>query len=425
MNGYVLIALFIGLVLLKCPIPMSFLIPSVLYFIIEGFPEMGLMQYLTSQTQSFTIVSIPLFIFVGSLMNNSGVSDYLLKFCNIILGRFKGALAYCNIFCSLLFSGVSGSALADIGGTGKIELYAMRQNGYSDEDSIGLTGATATIGPIFPPSIPLMIYAMAAEASATKMLLAGILPAILLVVVLCVWVFIKARKDHYQTHYTPYTKKELWSAIGKTAPAVLLPVVLMVGLTSGKVGATALSAFACVLVILLGWLVYRELTFKRFVAASKEALRTTGNIMFIMCTASVFARVLTLSHVASDIASLLLGISTNPTLLLVLSVVFLLILGMFVDASAAILIATPLLLPTVTAVGISPIHFGLVMVLTLMIGLLTPPVGMSLYVLSDVSGVPLNKVVKSVTPYYIPLVIVLLLAIFVPGFSTWLPDLFG
>lgn len=425
MSGYVLIAMFIVLLLLKCPVPLSFLIPSVLYFIVEGFPEMGLMQYLTSQTQSYTVVAIPLFIYVGSLMNHSGCSDYLLTFCNLFLGKFKGALAYCNIFCSLLFSGVSGSALADIGGTGKIELHAMRQNGYTDEDSIGLTGATATIGPIFPPSIPLMIYAMAAEASSTKMLLSGILPAILLVVVLCVGVFIKARKGHYRTHTIECTPKERWATILKSLPAVLLPVVLMIALTSGKVGSTAIAAFACVMIILLGRFFYKEFTFKKFVIASKEALRTTGNIMFIMCTATVFARVMTLSQVAGDIASLLLGISTNGTVLLFMSVLFLLLLGMFVDASAAILIATPLLLPTMTSVGVSPIHFGVVMVLTLMIGLLTPPVGMSLYVLSDVSGVPLNKVTRSVIPYYIPLFIVLLLVILIPEFSTWLPATLG
>lgn len=423
MSGYVVIAIFLVLVLLKCPVPMSFLIPSVIYFIVEGFPEVGLMQFLTSQTQSFTIVAIPMFIYVGCLMNNSGVSDYLLKFCNILVGKFKGALAYCNILTSLLFAGVSGSALADIGGVGKVVLYAMKRDGYSDEDSIGITAASSTIGPIFPPSIPLMIYAMASETSATKLLISGVLPAVLIVIALCIWVFVLSRKHNFNAHYIEYTRKEKIQAILKSLPAVLLPVLLMAGLLSGKVGATALAAFSCVLIILVGRFVYKELTFKRFKEASKEAIRTTGNIMLIMCTACVFARVLTLSHAASDISSLMLGLSSNPVVLMFMSVLFLTILGMFVDASAAILIATPLLLPTLTSVGISPIHFGLVMVLTLMIGLLTPPVGMSLYMLSDVTKVPLNRVIKSVLPYYIPLLIVLLLIILIPELATFLPNL--
>jgi tripartite ATP-independent transporter DctM subunit len=422
MSGYVVILLFLILVLLKCPIPWSFLIPSAIYFVAEGFPDLGLMQFLSSQTQSFTIVAIPMFIYVGCLMNKSGVSDYLLKFCNILVGRFRGALAYCNILTSLLFAGVSGSALADIGGVGKVVLYAMKQDGYSDEDAIGITGASSTIGPIFPPSIPLMIYAMAAEVSATKLLISGVVPAIGIVIALCIYVFIIARKKTFATHHVEYSGKEKVVALLKSLPAVCLPGILILGLLSGKVGATALAAFSCVLIILIGSLVYREMSFKKFIEASKESLRTTGNIMFIMCSACVFARVLTLSHVAKDIATLLLGVSTSPTVLLLMAVVFLLIIGMFVDASAAILISTPLLLPALTSAGVDPIHFGLVMVLTLMIGLLTPPVGMSLYMLSDVSGVPLNKTMKAIIPYYNPLLIVLILIVFIPGLATWLPN---
>lgn len=423
MSGYLVIALFLVLILLKCSVPMSFLIPSVIYIVVEGKPIMSLIQYLGSQTQSFTIVAIPMFIYVGCLMNSSGVSDYLLQFCNLLVGKFRGALAYCNILTSLLFSGVSGSALADIGGVGKVVLYAMKQDGYSDEDAIGITGASSTIGPIFPPSIPLMIYAMAAEVSSTKLLISGVLPAVLIVMALCGWVFFLSRKHNFKTHQIQCTRKEKLRALGKSLPAVLLPAILMAGLLSGKVGATALAAFSCVLILFIGSFLYKELTFKRFVAASREALRTTGNIMLIMCSACVFARVLTLSQVAKDISTLLLGISSNPTILLLLSVVFLTILGMFVDASAAILVATPLLLPALTAAGVSPIHFGLVMVLTLMIGLLTPPVGMSLYMLSDVTHVPLNRVIKSIMPYYVPLVIVLLLIILFPGLATFLPNL--
>lgn len=423
MNGYIVIAMFLVLVLLKCPVPWSFLIPSVIYFATKGFPDLGLMQFLSSQTQSFTVIAIPMFIYVGCLMNKSGVSDYLLQFCNILVGRFRGALAYCNVLTSLLFAGVSGSALADIGGVGKVVLYAMKQDGYRDEDAIGITGASSTIGPIFPPSIPLMIYAMAAEASATKLLISGIVPAVLLVITLCVYIFVISRKHQFKTHFVKYTGKEKLLALLKSLPAVLLPAVLIALLLSGKVGATALAAFSCLFIILIGSLIYRQLNFKAFVEASREALRTTGNIMFIMCSACVFARALTLSGVAKSIATLLLSVSGNATVLLLLSVVFLLILGMFVDASAAILIATPLLLPAVTQAGVDPVHFGLVMVLTLMIGLLTPPVGMSLYMLSDVAGVPLNRTIRSILPYYVPLMIVLLLVVIFPDLVMFLPRL--
>lgn len=425
MNGYVVIAIFLLLVLMKVPVSMSFLVPSAIYMLVNDINIVVAIQRATSSANSFTMIAIPLFIYAGCLMNYSGVSDYLLKICRIAVGRFRGALAYCNILTSLVFAGTSGSALADLGGIGKVVMYAMKNDGYSDEDSIGITAASSTIGPIFPPSIPLMVYAMAAEASSSDLLVAGIIPAMLIVGFLCVHTFIIARKRNFPKSEMNIGFKETVLTLFKALPAFLIPVFLIAGMSMGKFGATALAAISCILTILFGVFFYRGLTWENFKAASSEALRTGGNILLIICCANVFAYVLTVSHVTNDLANLLLGISRNPTVVLLLIVVFESIMGMFIDATAAILITTPILLPITTVLGISPIQLGLVMVLTLMIGLLTPPVGMSLYMLSDVAKTPLPRVIKSVLPYYIPLYGVLLLLVLFPELTTVVPNLFA
>ena len=425
MNGYIVIALFLLLVLMKVPVSLSFLVPSAIYLLINDINIVVAIQRATSSANSFTMVAIPLFIYAGCLMNYSGVSDYLLKICRIIVGRLRGALAYCNILTSLVFAGTSGSALADLGGIGKVVMYAMKNDGYSDEDSIGITAASSTIGPIFPPSIPLMVYAMAAEASSSDLLVAGIIPAILMVVFLGIHTFVVAKKRNFPKSEMKIGAKETVLTLIKALPAFLIPFFLIAGMSMGKFGATALAAISCILTILFGVFFYRGMNWKNFKAASSEALRTGGNILLIICCANVFAYVLTVSHVTNDLADLLLGISRNPTVVLLLIVVFESIMGMFIDATAAILITTPILLPITTLLGISPIPLGLVMVLTLMIGLLTPPVGMSRYMLSDVAKTPLTRVIKSVVPYYIPLYGTLLLLVLIPELTTVVPNLFG
>lgn len=424
MSGYLVLILFLSLVLMGVPVAFSFLIPSIIYILYDGAAITILATKITSSANSFTMIAIPLFIYAGCLMNYSGVSDYLLRFCKMIVGRFKGALAYCNVLTSLIFAGTSGSALADIGGIGKVVMYAMKNDGYSDEDSIGITAASSTIGPIFPPSIPLMIYAIAADQSSSDLLVAGILPALLIVVVLCIYIACISRKHNFPKSKINYSAKEKATTLAKSLPAMMIPIILITGLMLGKFGATALAAVSCILTILLGAFFYKGLSWSKFIKASKEALRTSGNILFVISSAGIFAWVLTVSHVTQDLARLFMSISSSKPLVMLFIVIFLSIIGLFIDASPAILISAPILLPVATTVGISPIQLGVVMILTLMIGLLTPPVGMSLYMLSDVAQTPLQKIVKSIGPYYIVLYAVLLMVMYIPSLTTWIPSLF-
>ncbi len=422
MSGLLVLGLFVVLLILGLPLAYSMAIPALIYIFLEGVPIDLLAHRMTNSLNSFTLVAIPLFILAGNLMNVSGMTDRIFDFVMKIIGRVRGGLAQVDIMTSLIFSGMSGSALADIGGFGKILMHAMKKAGYRDRDAAGVTAASATVGAIFPPSIPIIIFAVVAEVSAVHMLMAGVIPALIFIGLLAFQVWFMAVKYKWPKIEEKTTLKEKSVSFLKALPALTAPVILIAGLTTGIFGPTEVSAFTVFYIVVLGKFVYRELTWKKILVETYEAVKSSALILFIVSAASIFAWVLTVTQVSNNIADALLSVSSDPTVLLFMSVILLLVLGMFMETIAAILIVTPILLPVLTGVGVSPIQTGMVIIFTMMIGLLTPPVGMSLFMIANIKKMPVEEVIKGTLPYYIVLFLTLALIVLVPSISTWLPD---
>lgn len=423
MNGGTIIAAFVGLMLLGVPIAVSMAIPAGLYLVVHQIPVSVLIQRMVTSLNSFPLLAVPMFILAANLMNNAGITNRLFDFTKLLVGKLRGGLAQVNVVASLVFAGISGAALADIGGLGNIEIDAMKKQGYSMEDAAAITAASACVGPIFPPSIPLIIYAAAAETSSMRLLMAGVFPGLLITGVLMVMVAITARRKSWPRGIEgKFAKGEILDIMKRGVPSILMPAILMGGMLSGWFSPTEVAAVAITYAIFLS-LVYRTFTLKGMLAVARETLASTASVLFIVASAAIFAWTLTIEQLPQQVSVALLSISKNPAVLLLFVNVLLLIAGMFLETTAAIMIFTPILLPTLVQAGINPVHFGLVMVFNLMIGMLTPPVGMSIYMLSPISGIPVNRLFRAVAPYLIPLGVALVALTYIPQFSLWLPNL--
>ena len=334
----------------------------------------------------------------------------------------RGGVAQVSVLVSLIFSGISGAALADIGALGMIQIRMMREQGYKDGYAAGITMAAATVGPIFPPSIPIIIYATTANVSAVKLLIAGMLPAILIVIFLMLHIAITARlyelpRDTVSPRFSAIVSKFVISL-----PAIMAPVILIGGLMSGYFGPTEVAGVTVIYAILIGVFIYRELDWGKFLRAGLDTVEATASVLIIVASASLFAWVLTVDRVPAMASAVLSGLSSNPLVLLFLLNVLLLVVGMFLELIAAILIIAPLVAPAMMAAGVDPLHLGIVFVLNLMIGLLTPPIGMSLYMVSIIAKTPLHTVIRGVLPFLLPLLVSLVLVTLFPQISTWLPS---
>ena len=366
---------------------------------------------------------MPLFIFAASLFSVTGVTRHLFDLVRLLVGRIRGGIAQVSVLVSLIFSGISGAALADIGALGGIQIRMMREQGYKPEFAAGIAIAAATVGPIFPPSIPIIIFATTANVSAVKLLIAGIVPAILIVVLLMVHIAIAARLlDLPRDTMTPRLRT-IASKFFISLPAILAPVLMIGGLISGYFGPTEVAGVTVIYAILIGVFIYRELDWAKFLRAGIETVEATASVLFIVATASLFAWVLTVDRVPAMASQLMSSLSTNPIVLLLILNVLLLVVGMFLESIAAILIIAPIVTPALTAVGVHPLQLGIVFVLNLMIGLLTPPVGMSLYMISIIAKMPLHNVIRGAAPFLVPLIVSLLAVTLFPAITTWLPSL--
>ncbi len=423
MSGSLVIILFLFLLATGLPIAVSMGIPSALYLMMTNIPPSQLIQRMVTSLNSFPMLAVPLFILAAGLMNSSGITERLFEFAKLLVGRMKGGLAQVNIVASLIFSGISGAALADVGGLGNIEIEAMDKQNYPRTHSAAITAASAVIGPIFPPSIPLIIYGAAAETSSMRLLIAGVLPALVIAMALMVQVGFFARKFNYPRGVDrKFSFPEIQAITKRGLPSMLMPVIMMGGMLSGWFSPTEVAAIAVAYAIVLS-LAYKELTLSSFFKTCVETLKSTAGVLFIVASAAIFAWVLTVEQMPQQVSSLMLGISDNPVILLMLSNVILLVAGMFLESTAAIMILTPILLPPLVAAGVDPVHFGLVMVFNLMIGMITPPVGMSVYMLSPIVGLPVGKVFKACLPYLASLLVALIVLTYVPQISLWLPNL--
>ena len=422
MNGFEVLGLFLLLAVLGVPLAVSMGLPAAIYIVVAGIPLATVAHRMSNAVNSFPLLAVVLFIYVGSLLNATGITPKLYDVVRALVGRVRGSLAYVNVFVNLIMAGISGAALADIGALGTIQIKAMKEQGYKVEFAAAITAAAATVGPIFPPSIPLIIYAGVAEISGVKLLLSGVFPAFVIVLCQCVHVWYLARKHNFPVEAQRYTWKEKGRICTVGLPGLLTPVFLVAGLLLGWFGPTELAAFAVFYSLFLGAFVYRKLTWKALIQGARETVRATAIIMFIVASAAIFAWVLTVEQLPEQLSSILLGITKNPLILLLMVNGILLIVGMFMETIAALMVMTPLIAPPLHAAGVDPIHLGLVVVFNLMIGLLTPPVGMSLYMTSIIADVPVARMAQVIWPFLVPLLVALLIVTLFPPIATWLPE---
>lgn len=416
-----LLVLFAVLLVIGAPISVSLGLSSALTIVLHDLPASVILQRAVNSIDSSPLLAVPMFILAASLLNATGVTRYMFDLVRMIVGRVRGGMAHVNVLLSLIFSGMSGAALADIGALGGMQVREMVERGYTRKFAAGVTIAAATIGPIFPPSIPLIIFATAAEVSAVRLLLAGIVPALLIASMLMAFIALMARRHNLPRDDVAPSLPAFLRLSLVSFPALMTPVLLIGGLLSGVFGPTEAAGLTAAYAILIGIVFYRSLTLSTLIAATRETVLSTANILFVVAAAALFAWVLTMDQVPARASAWLLGISDNPLVLLLILNLVLLVAGMFLESIAAILIIAPIVTPALIQAGAPPEQIGVVMVLNLMIGLLTPPVGMSLYMMSITARMPFAEVVRGVTPFFVPLFAALALVTFFPGLSAWLP----
>lgn len=409
------------LLVLSVPITFSVLIVSIGYLWINGGLALAA-QRMIAGVNSFTLLAVPFFIFSGNLMNATGITTRIFTFAKAMVGHIPGGLGHVNIIASLLFSGMSGSAHADAGGLGKIEIQAMREEGYDDGFSGALTSASSIVGPLMPPSIPMVIYGSVASVSVGRLFIGGIIPALLTSLSLMVLVFFIARKRNYPT-YKKTTFMEKVRAFIDAFPALVTPVIIIGGIFSGIFTPTEAAAVTSFYALFLGMVIYKSFTFPKLWEVMKDTLSSTAEVGFIIAAISLMGFVLAREQIPQQIAQFFVSYTSNPIIFLLAVNLLLLILGTVVETLATLLLVVPILVPVAISLGISPVHFGVVVVMNMMIGILTPPMGVSLFVVAKVAKIPFGVLAKAIVPFIIPLFVVLLLLILFPQLVLFLPSL--
>jgi len=461
-----LLITFLVLMVIGVPVALAMAGASLMYAMLSGnLPDYVVIHRMVNGIDSFPLLAVPFFIMAGNLMNSAGITNRIYNFALALVGWLKGGLGHVNIIGSVIFAGMSGTAIADAAGLGTIEIKAMQDNGYSTEFSVGVTAASATLGPIIPPSLPFVIYAMFANVSVGQLFLAGIVPGVVMAVLMMLTVAYFAHKNNWGRDVA-----FAWSRIGKaltelvvvivfptaiwaatelgTDPAptffaalalllladrfyrfnavlpIMTPVLLIGGMTAGIFTATEGAIAACVWAMFLGLVWYRTLNWKMLVKVSMDTVETTATVLLIVAAASIFGWLLTVTRVTDAVAAAVLAYTHNPAVFLLLANLLMLFVGCFLEPTAAITILVPILLPIAVQLGIDPVHFGLVMVLNLMIGLLHPPMGMVLFVLARVSKLSVERTTMAILPWLVPLLASLALITYVPSIAMWLPRVF-
>jgi tripartite ATP-independent transporter DctM subunit len=418
------ISLFI-FITINVPIAIGLAASTLLYFIISNqLPIMIVAQRMIGAVESVPLLAIPFFVTLGTLMNYSGISKRVMNFAEILTGHMIGGLAQVNVLLSTLMGGLSASNLADAAMQSKILVPEMVRFGYSKEFSAAVTAASSLITPIIPPGIGLIVYGFIANVSIGKMFMAGIIPGILMCIAQMMAVHVVSKKRGYRpTREKRASLREVFVAFKDAAWALTLVIVIIGGVRAGVFTPTEAGAIAVAYTVIIGAFVYRDLKAKDIYKAIVEAVQSTGSIMLIIMAASAFAWVLTWEGVTHNITNLVVGITPNPYVFLLVINIFLLILGMLVEGSSAMIILIPLLLPTVKALGIDLIHFGIILILNLAIGTLTPPMGTILFVTSSLTGAKIDQMVRELVPFYVVLLVSLFLVTYVPAISLFLPNL--
>ncbi len=416
----------LGLGLLGLPIGYSMIAGSILYLLLAGL-DLGTSaeQILNGLYSSYVLLAVPLFLFSAELMNVSKMTDHLLRFCDMLVGRFRGGLGHINIVQSIIFAGMSGSAIADLAGTGRISIDMMtRNNRYPVSYAAAVTAASAVIGPIIPPSIPMVLYALISDTSVGYLFLGGVIPGLLMAVAQMAINTIMAHRNNYPVE-APIPLRE-WPGITMTAtPALLMPVILLGGIYSGVMTPTEAAAVAAAYAFLVAVLWYRNVTVRDTYWAVLNSSRATASIGLLIAGALIFNYVVTIEQIPATVKGLLAGYDLSATAFLFWVNVILLVLGCLLEGSTIILVVLPIFTPTAQALGIDLVHFGVVAVFNIMIGLVTPPYGLLLFIISAISGAPLRLIIRDTMPFVIAMLVALAIITFIPETVLWLPKLMG
>ena len=415
---------FVLIFLLRMPIPHGLMCACMFYFIVAGEPiKMVGQQTLKTFYTNYTIIAVPLFIFAANVMNSGKVTEKIYDFALGLVGRFKGGLGHVNILGSLIFAGMTGSAIADASGLGKMEIEAMNKEGYDPGFSCAMTASSAVLGPTFPPSIPMVIYAMYSGCSVGALFLGGMIPAILLTVGLMCYVAVVSHRRNYPTSERMGFRKFMRSTLS-AIPALLTPVVLLAGIYSGVMTPTEAGAVAGFYALLVSVLIYRMLGWRELKQILTDTVKGVGTCSLMIGAAACINYIAAREQVSAMIAKLITGMTTNPYTFLFIVNVAILILGMFIDTSVIQSVFVPLMIPIATALGVDLLHFGMVCIFNMMIGLCTPPFGMLLFITSGISGTPLKDVVRETIRPLLVMLVVLAVITYVPDVVLFLPRMF-
>ncbi len=429
MTGSVALVIFLTLIVclvLTVPIGFSLGIASLAYILYTKQLTFGFIaQNLVTGCDSFPIMAIPFFVFAGELMGGGGISRRLLNVASVFFGRIRGGLAIVTVVVCMFFAAISGSGPATVAAVGGMVVPTMLQKGYDKKFVLALIAAAGSIGVIIPPSIPMVVYSVTTNSSVSKLFLAGFAPGILIGVVLCLYSYFYARSHGYKSDDEPFSAKRALKEVKDSFWALLSPVIILGGIYGGIFTPTEAAAVSVIYSLVIGCLVYKELDLKQLGTVTKNACETTATILIVIGCAAGFSKVLTLGRIPTTVATFLTTMTDSKILILLLINVLLLIVGCFMETLCAIMILAPILFPVVTALGVDVTHFGIIMVVNLAIGFITPPLGVNLFVASRVGETTLDTVIKGIIPFLALMIVILLLITYVPAISMFLPNMLG
>lgn len=420
------IVVITALAFLGLPIGLSMMAGSILYLLVVG-ADMGTVaeQFLNGMYSNYVILSVPLFILAAEFMNIGSMTERLLAFCNVLVGRFRGGLAQVNVVQSIIFAGMSGSAIADAAGSGRMMQNMMTREGrYTPSYAAALTAVTSVIGPIIPPSIPMVIYALVSDASIGYLFLGGMVPGLLMAGLQMMQVAISARRKNFPVE-DPVPLREIPLITWRAFPALMMPVVLLGCIYSGITTPTEAAALAAGYALVISVVIYRSISIGAFYDSLLLSAKSSASIGMLIAGSLVFNYVVTIENIPDTLRVLLTGWDLTPTGFLILVNVLLLLLGCVLEGTAILLIIVPVFIPTAQALGIDMVHFGVVVVVNIMLGLVTPPYGLLLFIMTNISGAPVKDIIKDAAPFIFWMVVCLMLITFVPELVLWLPRLLG
>ena len=420
---WIMIMMIVALALIGVPMSFSMLTGSVWFMLTSGMPQTLMIQRLIMAVgDSFSMLAIPFFMLAGTIMNAGGVATRIFDFCNTLVGHIPGGLGHVNVFCSVIFAGMSGSALADTGGIGAIELKAMKDQGFDEDFSAAITGASSCLGPIIPPSTGMVLYAMMAEESVGTLFIAGVLPGIIMAAAMCLIVYITAKRRNYPIS-PRVTWKERGRAFWRAVPALLSPIILLSGILLGIFSATEASVVCCLYSLFLGIFIYKELSPKGLYNVFLDTLKSSGMVMALVTFSMLLATILSYNQIPQAVAAWAVTHITSKVGIILACMVLIIIAGMVIDVTPAMLILIPIMMPVIRQYGINPIAFGVASTLLFSQGLLTPPVGSILYVLADYTKMPVMRIAKNMIPYIITFMVLAFCFMMFPQICTFLPGL--